>query len=208
MYLLTLRRSEPLTAAQIGELAGASHPTVAYVLKLMEQQGAIHRANGLVRFDRFQIFPWTRWLNLEVGTRKKVSFVDISGHARSPESMVRRLAKLNRADVAVGGLLGAKHYFPSLDMAGTTRLDLVVHGTPSRSLSFIDELDPALAPSKEANARASVVVHFLPRAEPFFEQDQEGNRWADPIVCMSDLQEAGFDQQAEDLLQNLAFNRA
>jgi hypothetical protein len=48
---------------------------------------------------------------------------------RSPEVLLQRLSELNRSDIAVGGVLGARHYFPGLDLVGTPRLDLVVHST-------------------------------------------------------------------------------
>ncbi|MGJ7523908.1 hypothetical protein ACSFA0_25790 [Variovorax sp. LT1P1] len=207
LYLLLLRQSQPVTAAHIGQLAGASHPTVAHVLKELEASGAIERSSGEIHFKFFPKFSWTRWLNVEVATRKKVAFADRSGHARSPESMARRLAKLDMRGVAVGGLLGARHHYPGLDLAGSTRLDLVVHGTSMTPLSFVNDLDPALELSRNSADRHVIVVHFLPRNESFFATDKQGNRWADPIVCMADLQEAGFDHQAEDLLQKLTVTR-
>jgi hypothetical protein len=89
------------------------------------------------------------------------AFTDPSMRPRSPEVLLQRFRELNRSDIVVGGVLGARHYLPGLDLVGTPRLDLVVHTPrPDGSHEFLRKLDPALKPAKRGEP-ARVFVHTL-----------------------------------------------
>ncbi len=115
------------------------------------------------------------------------------------------MASLGRADVATGGILGAAHHLPSLDVVGTPRLDLCVHeplGTPDTG--FISRLDAALERASEREESPAVVLHVVRRRDAFFERDGAGRTWADPSECLLDLQESRLGAQAQQFLREMA----
>ena len=60
-----------------------------------------------------------------------------------------RLQELQRSDIGVGGILGARHYWPGIDLFGTPRLDLIVHLPKKNDVAnVIRQLDPALKPAE------------------------------------------------------------
>ncbi len=91
-----------------------------------------------------------------------------------------------------GGVAGARHYHPKLDLAGLPRLDLSVH-TPGREadIGFVRRLDPALTQVTDPAAPAVVVLHFVRHQEALFAASASGLPWADPLECFFDLHEAG-----------------
>lgn len=206
--LMLMNATWSLSAAAIGEYASASHPTVAAVLKQFLRYEAIHRSGNKFYMSHCPRFAWTRWLNAEVALRKSVYFISRTGEPREPAAMCKRLDRiLDDAHVAVGGILGAKHWFSGLDISGNGRFELVINANPSIDLSFLTKLDPALERVDEEPLNPALVVHFLPRHEAYFQDKDDGFLWADPVVCLTDLHAAGFDHQAEDLLQHLLTKR-
>ena len=203
-----LRNTGPQPVESICKASGASYPTVAAVLKQLDDEGVIKRdSNRSVTLRAFPREQWRRWVNESIEARKTTSFVDQSGLPRAPEDLVRRLQRLDRGDIGIGGVLGAKHYYPQLDLSGTPRLDLTVHGSSNTSLDFVNALDPALEKSNERHRTPTLVIHFLFRTDASFECDTNGNVWADPFECLVDLHEAHFDMQADDMLYMLINNR-
>lgn len=138
----------------------------------------------------------------------KVIIAKQFGQPRSADLHLRRLEKLNPPGLAIGGVLGAKHYFPDLDLAGTPRLDLSLH-SPGRQLNleFIEQLDPALKRVEDPLAPANVVMHAVRHADPLFAGREGGLAWADPLECLFDLYEARLDQQAAQFLEALQRQR-
>lgn len=206
--LMLMNATWSLSAAEIGEYASASHPTVSAVLRQFLRYDAISRSGNKFFMAHFPRFAWTRWLNAEVALRKSVYFISRTGEPRDPLSMCKRLdCILDDAHVAVGGILGAKHWFPGLDISGSGHFELVINANPSIDLSFLTKLDPALERVDEEPLNPALVVHFLTRHEAYFQDKDDGFLWADPVVCLTDLHAAGFDHQAEDLLQHLLTKR-
>lgn len=201
------------SAALLSKQASASPAAASAVLEKFRSCGAIAGSESSFWFEQFPRFDfprlaWTRWLNAEVALRKSVYFIRRTGAPRSPNAMRKRLGRiLDDAHVAVGGVLGAKHWFPGLDISGNGRFELVINGSPSIDLSFLKKLDPALERVDEEPLNPALVVHFLARFEAFFQEKDDDHLWADPVVCLTDLQAAGFDQQAEGLLQHLLMQR-
>ena len=104
----------------------------------------------------------------------------------------------------MGGVIGAKYYYPDLNMVSTPRLDLCVHAPKDHfDLEFMKHLDPALKRSAATNGHSRVALHFIRRKESFFTRDESGNFWADPVECLTDLYEAALDPQALEFQTHL-----
>jgi hypothetical protein len=198
---------EPVTSEWLARKAGCSYPAVARALlplgSLLER-----------RSDRRVILRWfpkeefARLLAVADRARSTVRFADYSGQPRTAESHLRRLEKLNPPGLAIGGVLGAKHYCPELDLVGTPRLDLSLHSPGKRlNLEFIERLDPALKRVEDPLAPANVVVHAVRQADPQFTPREGGLAWADPLECLFDLHEARLDMQAGQFLEALQRQR-
>lgn len=203
LLLHHLTSGEPVTTDWLMRSSGYSYPTIAGVL---EKLGSlIERAKDRrLRIRWFSRAELARLVSYSDTARATARFVDRSGQPRSIEAHLRRLEKLAPAGVGIGGVLGAKHYFGDLDIAGTPRLDLSVHSTSRRpDLGFVGELDPALELVDDPLAPASVVVHAVRHADPFFDPRAGGLRWADRVECLLDLHEARLERQAAQFLEAL-----
>jgi hypothetical protein len=198
-----LTDGRPVTTDWLGRTAGYSYPTVAGALtalgSLIERQ-----SNRRIRFRYFPREQFARFAALADRARETVRFADRSPQPRTPEMHVSRLEKLNPRNVAIGGVLGAAHYFPKLDLVGMPRLDLSQHGSGRRpDLRFIEKLDPALKRVDDPLEPATVVVHQVRHASSLFESRRSGLHWADQIECLLDLHEAHLEAQAAQFLKAL-----
>ena len=203
LSLLTLHWLQgvpPQSAEAICQAAGVSYPTLAAVLKELDVDHAVERdSSRKVHLNRLPQDAWKRWAVAKTRVRKTLRFVDHAGQARSPEEMVQRLKRLKLQNVAVAGVIGAKHHYPQLDFTSSTRLDLTVHGD-NVNLDFVDQLDPGLQRSTNPGDTPHLVVHYLRRPQAFFEVDSAGTVWADPVECLADLFEARLNTQADEML--------
>jgi hypothetical protein len=203
LVLRWLQGSEPMTTDWISQTAGYSYPTVAASL---ERLGPLLRRHSDRRVE-LRAFPrdeWARLVAVSEGVRSTTSFADRSGQPRTPDSLLRRLEHLKRPDIAVGGVHGARHYYPELDLTAGPRLDLSVHCHQGFvDLGFVQGLDPALAPVRDASEPARVVVHVLRRKEPFFDSGADDTLYADMVECLLDLHEARLEPQALEFLDEL-----
>ncbi len=125
-----------------------------------------------------------------------------TGQPRSVSSLVERLQELHPRGVAIGGVLGARHFHAELDLMGLPRLDVSVH-CPERQadVAFVKRLDPALDATSDPAEPARLVVHFVRHRKPLFEPDAAGLPWADPVECLLDLQEAQLEPQAAEFVR-------
>ena len=202
-----LTSGEPVTSEWLARTAGCSYPAVARALRplgsLLER--GTDRRVALRWFPKEEFF---RLLAVADRARATVRFADQSGQPRSTESHLRRLEKLNPPGLAIGGVLGAKHYYPNLDLVGTPRLDLSLH-SPGRlmNLDFVKQLDPALKQVDDPRAPANLVVHAMRQADAQFVPREGGVAWADPVECLFDLHEARLEMQAAQFLENLQRHR-
>lgn len=206
-----LRGDPPVSTKQLTEETGFSYPTVA--ASLGKLQGDLARgSNRSVGFKKFPIDAWTKLL-VDANTIRRTRRFTTDARPRSPEAMLVRLRELRTTDIAVGGVLGARHWVPGLDIAGTPRLDLTVNfGMPQRRdwpmpdvappHDFIRKLDPALRPAHR-NEAANLVVHSLDTPETFSKRDDDGIVWANEAECLLDLQEARLESQAQEFLHRL-----
>lgn len=198
-----LLQKGPMTTEWIMKTVGCSYPTVASALRRLGP--AVERlSDRRVQLRQFPKDEWARLVANSAAVRSTAYFADQSGQRRSPDALLRRLSKLKRSDLAVGGVLAARHYRPELDIVGTPRLDLSLHA-PGRRVdwSFVRKLDPALEKTTRGDAPVALAVHVLTRENPLFQPGEDGIPWADPVECLLDLHEARLEPQAKEFLHYL-----
>lgn len=211
LILSWLRSDGGLSTADVQRDVGVSYPTAAAVIKDLESSGQIRRGfNRSVELTRFPWTEWRSWLARTVTSRKTVLYQSTAKHLPPAESwMLMRLKKLGRDDIAVGGTLGAAKHFPTLDVVGTPRVDLVVLGEPR---DMVDEdvarLDPTLERFTGNASQASLAVHFVGRRKTSHFLRDEDILYADPLTCIVDLYELGLEKQANEMLRHLVDERS
>jgi hypothetical protein len=192
----------PMTSDWLMKTAGCSPPTVRDALRRLDYCLRRH-TDRRVELRHFPKDEWARLVAVSDTVRSTVRFADRSGQPRSPESLLRRLQRLGRTDIAVGGVWGAKHYQPDLDLVGNPRLDLCLHISEKRvDWGFVEQLDPALEITKRRDESPVLVVHVVHRASSLFQPNNDGLPWADPVECLLDLHEARLEPQARDFLNS------
>jgi hypothetical protein len=131
-------------------------------------------------------------------------FVDRSGEPGSAVALQRRLAQVAPVGVALGGVAGARHHQPEIDIVGLPRLDLSVHAPgKDADIGFVRRLDPALQPVQDAREPALLVLHFIRHRDALFGPGPGGVPVADPVECLLDLHECGLEAQALEFLDVL-----
>jgi len=198
-------RTGPVAPGDVQDAVGCAYRTV---IRAVERLGRVveRTSDGSILLSAFPIDAWPGIVAESSGARSTHLYSDASGQPRSPESLLRRLEHLGRSDVAVGGVLGAARVLPELDIVGTPRLDITVHGpTRNPDVEIARSLDPGLVLTDAHTRPPTLAVHFLRRQESLFERDHNQNvAWADPIECLLDLYEARLDAQARQFLQHIA----
>lgn len=203
LLLHWFHRSGPLTTQYLMQTVGCSYPTVA---------AALHRLGSWIRREsdrrvRLWGFPADEWQRV-VAARERVHpmvrYADRAGRPRKPEALLERAADLEMPELAVGGVIGARHYFPSLDLRGTPRLDLTLHSPEGKAdLSFVERLDPGLERTEDASEPAALAVHVLRTQVCPFQPSGVGLPYADEIDCLLSLHDAKLDAQAKEFLDHL-----
>ena len=197
-----MKSEGPISSTELSKLAGCSYPTIAGARKRLGK--SIEKYTD--RTFNLKYFPFEEWEKLLVESdqaRSTIWFADTSElEPREPRSLLKRLLKIERDDIAIGGVYGAQYYFHDLDITDSSRLDLTIHCPGSRSdLSFIELLDPALKKVDKLNKAVNLVVHFIRRNKTYFIKGQNNIKWADPVECLLDLQEARLESQAKEFLE-------
>lgn len=207
LILHWLTSGEPVTAEWLARTAGCSYPAVARVLRALGS--LIERtSNRRIVLRWFPREEFARLVAIADRARGTARFADRSGQPRSPEAHLRRLAKQAPPGLAIGGVLGAKHYFSDLDLVGVPRLDLSLHCPRGHmNLGFVARLDPALKRIEDPLEPAHLVVHAVRHADPFFAPRAHGLPWADPLECLMDLHDARLETQAAQFLEALQKRR-
>ncbi len=202
VYAWLMKRG-PVTARWLADTAGCSYPTVASAVRRFGRTIA-RRPDRRLELREFPRQEWARLLATADEARATLRFADRSGQPRSPSSLLERLQKLRPADVAIGGVAGARRHHPELDLMGLPRLDLSVH-CPARSadIGFVARLDPGLEATSDSAEPVRLVVHFVRHREALFEADPTGCPWADPVECLLDLHEVRLEAQAAELVRAL-----
>ena len=198
-----LMRQGPMTTNSIMQTVGCSYPTVASALRRLGNM--IERSsNRRVKLWGFPAEEWKRVVANLDRVHPTTRYVDRSGQRRTPESLMHRAAKLGCSDVAVGGVIAARHYHPELDLRGTPRLDLTLHSPDGRAdLSFVERLDPALERTDRKDEPAALAVHVLHRKASLFQIGGAVLPWADPVESLLGLYDARLEPQAREFLDLL-----
>jgi hypothetical protein len=203
VQLVVLRRwvrgLTPIRTADLAAESGASAPTVSAALKAIAGE-VVRTQDRRVSFKGISTKCWQTWLGKSAESRT-ARFVDASGMPRSIEYLAKRLVKLGRDDLAIGGVMAGLHRHPGLDITGSPRLDILLHGTHHADLSFVEEIDPALVRDDSAKY-PRVVVHFTNRRESYFEAG-DGYVWTSAVDCLVHMWHTGLLHQVEDFVEFL-----
>lgn len=200
-YLLQ-RHLQSLPGVSISTIAAetkASLPTIYKVFNSYEHCIEKDPEDKTLRLRYFGQSDWLYWIQ-RTNQLSSAYFIDRSGTPRSANRLAKELARLQRDDLAVGGLMGALHHLPTLDATNSPQLDILVHGTRRTDLSFITEIDPGLERHKGRIEMAHVVVHFIDRPASLFVH-QDGQNWGALPDCIANMQKAGLTHQVNDALQ-------
>ncbi len=200
-YLLQ-RHLQSLPGVSINTIAvetKASLPTIYKVLNTYEHCIEKDTEDKTIRLSHFAQSDWLYWIQRS-NQLSSVYFIDRSGTPRSANRLAKELARLQRDDLAVGGLMGALHHLPNLDATNSPQLDILVHGTRRTDLSFITDIDPGLERHKGRSELAHVVVHFIDRPASLF-WHEDGQNWGALPDCVANMQKAGLTHQVNDALQ-------
>ena len=196
------RREGPLQIKRIEELSGFSYPTVASALNKLEDSFT-RQSNRSIELKSFPKDAWFKLVAANNEVRKPHAY-----KARNPKAidvLLERLREKPDEAVAVGGVTGAKHYLPGIDLIGTPRLDLTVHKLSASNIDRLARrLDPGLKPV-ELKEAPQLVVHSLYRETPLFNKTV-ALTYADEVECLLDLREARLEQQALEFLDHLKKN--
>lgn len=208
LILKSYLEASPRTAAWLADTAGCAYRTVVAGIDAMG--AAVTRVSGRrVLMTHLPHEPWRRLLASATSARHTITFSDHSGQPRSAEHLARKVRQLGRADIAIGGVLGAAQHCADLDMVSVPRLDVCIHAPGAEVVPLpLERIDPGLARSVRPDEPIRLAVHFLRRQENFFSVDADGARWADPVECILDLHEAGLDALAQSLLESMEVRRA
>jgi hypothetical protein len=207
LIVLWIRDAMPITRTRLMEITGMSYPTVAKALGRLGPYLADTSDRSVV-FEYFPRDEWKGLLAVSSRVRSTKRFAAPQGIAREVEQMIFRLRDTKSGEIGIGGVAGAEHYYPELDIVGLPRLDLsVVSRKKDLDLDFVMRLDPALEPVKDLKRPADLVVHLVTRKESLFVEGQDGRFWADPVECLLDLHESGFSRQGDEMLDYLEKRR-
>lgn len=199
-YLLQ-RHLQSLPGVSIHTIAAetkASLPTIYKVLNTYEHCIDRNPEDKTLRLRDFAQNDWLSWIQ-RINQLSSVYFIDRSGSPRSANRLAKELARLQRDDLAIGGLMGALHHLPALDATAPPQLDILVHGTRRADLSFITDMDPGLEQFTGRADMAHVVVHFIDRPASLFVRG-DGQNWGSLPDCIANMQKAGLTHQVSDAL--------
>lgn len=206
-YLLQ-RLLQSLPGVSLSTIAAdtkASLPTIYKVLNTYDHCIEKDPEDKTLRLRHFSQSDWLHWIQ-RTNQLSSAYFIDRSGTPRSANRLAKELARLQREDLAVGGLMGALHHLPALDATSSPQLDILVHGTRRTDLSFITEIDPGLEPYEGRTEMAHVVVHFIDRPASLFVH-QDGQNWGALPDCIANMQKAGLTHQVNDALQLISLGQ-
>lgn len=197
-----IRLQPGLTIDELVTESGASIPTVYQAIRRYEHCIAPRsQEDKAIRIKTFPRTAWKEWIERS-NRLSSVYFIDRSGAPRSATRLAKTLARLQRDDLAIGGLMGAMHHLPALDATAAPHLDILIHGTPRSDLSFIEQIDPGLKMSKDLREPAHVVVHFVDRPQSLFVRESEHN-WGSLPDCIANMWRARLTHQVDDAIARI-----
>jgi hypothetical protein len=191
------RGNGPIQVNKLCQLSGFSYPSVSSSLEKMELQLKRH-SNRSIELITFPQDLWYKLLASKDNLRTPQEFW--AHRPRDIEYLKNKIINNINIEVGFGGIIGARHYLPSIDLLGTPRLDLTVQKwNKSKIENFVRSLDPGLK-RVQPGELPQLVIHNLFRPDPLFIND-DNTLFADEVECLLDLQELRLEQQASELLE-------
>lgn len=198
-----LHGEKPLSIGTIAEAAACSSPTVTAALGRLADHGEVERSSS--RGAAFKGMPrksLDEILVLAPTLRPTRRYIDASGRPPDMDWLFRRVEKLALANVAVGGVVAARHFDPTFDLNGIPRLDLSLHGV--EQLGWLEQVDPGLREAKPGDGKPALVVHHIASKGPRFEtSNSSGVAIACPAETLLDLYDLRLTGQAQQLVRVL-----
>jgi len=190
LLLRWIRGKGPITSSELGQLANCSYPTIKSARGKLEKYLKDDPHRG-VELRRFPESAWRKLLADSEELRQTRRFV--SAAPRPVLKNVEKATKLSSNQYAIGGIIGARHHLPGIDLVGEPRLDLIAFQQSDREIDkSIAKIDPSLQLAETGQA-AQVAVHRLYREESYFDRDKENRTVADEVECLLDLHDAQLD---------------
>lgn len=200
LLLRWLRGDPPISVGELQFQTGLTHPTVSKRLRELGNL-VVRTSNRSVKLAEFPARPWAELVALSPRVRQTVGFEDRSGRAGDLSALVTRIQRQRPAHVALGGVVGARHWQPGFDLVGTPRVDLEIHAPTGRAdLRFVSRIDPALVPARPEIAPI-LAVHVVTRAVSLVEAHGKSTPWADPVEVLLDLHQLKLYKQADDFVR-------
>jgi len=203
-----LRNALPTTLKDLQDASQASYPTVSAVIKDFKSRGLLERAGERgVRLRPLNASEWIGMAQEFARLRKPHLFTDPTGHDQ-PANLAVRLQRLRSAgklpqDTRIGGVLGAAHYFPALDISAAPRLDVSATMDPAELAHL---LDAGLTTKDLPEQRVDLAVRVFPALLlPMKTHDGEGPAGSDRPVfasefeCLADIVEMGYVSEAAEM---------
>lgn len=202
-----LRGEPPLEIQEIVRRSGCSYPTVAAMLDRLSARGELMRTRD--RRATFASIPrrsLDEILVVSDALRSTLRFIDSSGRRVDPEELLRRFNNKAPKDVAVGGVIAARHYAPDFDLHGIPRIDLSIPGP--RPTPWLASVDPAL---ERATTQPSpiLVIHFVRRRDAGSDRMRDRRLpLASPAETLLDIYDLRLTSQAEDFIRTMRYRKA
>jgi len=198
LLVFWFRGSGPLKVSKLGQLSGFSYPTIASVINKLDDK-IIRHSDRSVELRSFPQNDWVKFLTKSEEIRPAFGYW--AYRPKSMEDILKRLMERTDHTLALGGIVGARHYYPGIDLVGIHRLDLsVLNWNIAEIELLIRELDPGLKKS-EPGTIPQVAVHKITRPEPLFINGKTF-KIADEVECLLDLNEARLETPFFELLEH------
>ncbi|MBE0646911.1 MAG: hypothetical protein IH596_03915 [Bacteroidales bacterium] len=193
------RRSGALQVNQLCQISGFSYPAVASALDKLGDKLTRH-SDRSVELKSFPKSDWLKLLTMNDDIKESHGFWAL--RPKPVENLKNRLLENPHGDIAFGGIIGARHYLPGIDLVGIHRLDISVHNWNTREIDMLrKKLDPGLK-KIEPGKMPQVVIHNLHRPDTLYLKGEEVNI-ADEVECLLNLHEARLDRQYNEFLEHL-----
>lgn len=209
----------PSNVMELQRASGASYPTVAKALKELQAAHLLDDRAPHVALSQPGLATWQRIAEAYASERRTKRFVDPTGFA-SADQLLERLERLRKRQigkggrdlvdtVGIGGMFGARMFYPDLDLVGAPRLDLCVYDGDD---TFVRDLDAGLRVSDDPHVQPVLVLHHTwdmrlespsnteqaSRAALYESRRHGAIAPASIVDCYADLMDMGFTAQARD----------
>jgi hypothetical protein len=196
---------KPLTLTRLKEITGVSYPTVAGALRDLRIARLVDHTKGGVRLLPMSAGQLEAFAAVHAKQRKSWYFVDPTGMS-SPMRLMKRLATHRAANaipeaLRVGGVLGAAHHYPLLDITAPLRLDLAVPAGVT-ALDIARALDAGLVERTDPQQQPVLAIHGT--FDPLVHTDLVSQvPYASALECLADLIEMGYQREAREFAQHV-----